>query len=51
MSQVCQACQKRPAKTLTQRTDGKRQWRCQICIDKLNPLGSVHGKEKLENAK
>jgi len=51
MSQICQACQKRPAKQLAQRTDGKRQWRCQICIDRQNPTGFIHGKERTENGK
>ena len=51
MSQICQACQRLPAKELTLRADGRKQWRCQTCMNRKNPPGFTFKKEKPENEK
>lgn len=51
MSQICQACQRQPAKELAQRADGRKQWRCQTCLDRKNPTGFTIKKAKPENEK
>ena len=51
MSQICQVCQKHPAKELAQRADGRRQWRCKTCLDRKKPAGFTIKKKVSENAK
>ena len=51
MTQICQACQRHPAKELTLRADGRKQWRCQTCLDRKNHPGFTIKKKVPENEK
>jgi protein-arginine kinase activator protein McsA len=50
-TKTCSACRLRPATAQVPISNGKKQWRCQICIDMKNPRGFTFKKEKTPNGK
>jgi len=41
----CQVCRRQPAVKQVRTSDGRKQWRCQVCADLKNRAGFTKGKQ------
>jgi predicted SprT family Zn-dependent metalloprotease len=41
----CQVCRRQPAVKQVRTSDGRKQWRCQVCADLKNRIGFTNKKQ------